>query len=103
VDFACLESRLVVELDGGHHMTHEEYDAERTSWLNAQEFRVLRFWNHEVLTEAEAVIRVIERALETSPHLCPRPQGTREWEEAHSKNPTPFPLAGEGWDGGRSA
>jgi adenine-specific DNA-methyltransferase len=100
VDFACLESRLVVELDGGHHMTHAEYDAERTAWLNAQEFLVLRFWNHDVLTETEAVIRVIEPALKTSPHLNPPPQGGRKWKEAHSKTSTPSPLAGEGRDGG---
>src|SRR3989338_8545860 len=56
VDFACLEARLIVELDGGHHAARAEYDAERTAWLEAQDFRVLRFWNHEVLTEPEAAI-----------------------------------------------
>ena len=85
VDFVCLEARLIVEIDGGHHMTRAEYDAERTAWLEAQDFRVLRFWNHEVLTEPEAVMKVIQEALESSPHLCPPPQGGRNWKRQEPK------------------
>lgn len=63
VDFICIKKRLIVELDGGKHAEQVVPDAERTAWLEAQGFRVLRFWNHEVLKDIEAVIDVIRRAL----------------------------------------
>ncbi|MEW6681603.1 MAG: endonuclease domain-containing protein [Nitrospirota bacterium] len=100
VDFACLEARLIVEVDGGHHLSAREYDAERSEWLQSQNFRVLRFWNHEVLTETEGVIGVIEHALNTSPHLSPPPQGGRKRKATGFEASTPSPLAGEGRDGG---
>jgi very-short-patch-repair endonuclease len=63
VDFICIEKRLIVELDGGQHLEQVASDAERTAWLERQGFRVLRFWNHEVLKDIDAVIDVIRRAL----------------------------------------
>jgi len=63
VDFICIEKRLIVELDGGQHSEQVASDAERTAWLEAQGFRVLRFWNHEVLKDAEAVVDVIREVL----------------------------------------
>jgi len=63
VDFFCFEKRLVVEVDGGQNSEQIEYDAVRTAWLEAQEFRVLRFWNNQVLQEIEAVKEVILEAL----------------------------------------
>ena len=48
IDFACLSERLVIELDGGQHDANAEEDARRTAWLEAQGYRVLRFWNNEV-------------------------------------------------------
>ena len=83
VDFACLEKRLVIELDGGQHSEQVAYDAERTRWLEAQGFAVLRFWNNEVLTATEAVREAIWKTLEggrTTPHLNPPPQGGRKYE-----------------------
>ncbi len=59
VDFVCLDKRLIVELDGGQHAEQQEYDAERTRWLEEQGFRVLRFWNNQVFDEPESVLRVI--------------------------------------------
>ena len=53
VDFACLEASLIVEVDGGQHADRQEYDRERTAWLEGRGFRVLRFWNSEVLTNIE--------------------------------------------------
>jgi very-short-patch-repair endonuclease len=70
VDFACLQKRLVIELDGGQHMDNQEYDRERTDWLNVQGFRVLRFWNNEVLQQTTAVVEAIMKAL--SPTLSQR-------------------------------
>lgn len=63
VDFVCLERRLIVELDGGQHAEQADSDAERTAWLEAHGFRVLRFWNHDVLKDIEAVKEVIRGVL----------------------------------------
>jgi len=63
VDFACLEKRLVVELDGGQHSEQVGSDTARTAWLETQGFRVLRFWNNDVLSEIEAVKEAIKEAL----------------------------------------
>ena len=65
VDFVCFDCRLIVELDGGQHNEADarEYDAERTCWLEAEGFRVLRFWNHEALDDWEAVEEVIWQVL----------------------------------------
>jgi len=66
VDFACLEKKLVVEVDGGQHSEQSAYDEERTAWLESQGYRVLRFWNNEVLKEIEIVLDVIAGVLEES-------------------------------------
>ena len=64
VDFAALERKLVIELDGGQHGERRSYDDARTRWLNAQGFRVMRFWNHEVLEETDAIVEMIANALQ---------------------------------------
>lgn len=56
VDFVCLERRLIIELDGGQHAEQLAYDQRRDCWLRTQGFDVLRFWNHEVLLQADAVL-----------------------------------------------
>lgn len=63
VDFLCMERRLIVELDGGQHLDNQKYDIERTAWLNGRGFKVLRFWNNDVLQQTEAVVEVITQAL----------------------------------------
>ena len=82
VDFVCLERRLVVEVDGGQHSEQGQaaYDAQRSVWLQQEGFRVLRFWDHEVLRQLEAVKEAIGRALGCveSPLLNPPPQGGRK-------------------------
>ena len=62
VDFACPAARLVVEVDGGQH-AEEERDAARTRWLESRGYRVLRFWNNEVLGQIDGVLAVIEESL----------------------------------------
>jgi hypothetical protein len=57
VDFLCLEERLVIELDGGQHTERQEKDRERSARLAGLGFRVLRFWNHEVLGNTEGCSR----------------------------------------------
>ena len=78
VDFVCLESRLIVELDGGQHMEQSDYDAERDNWLRAQGFIVLRFWNNDVLNNVDGVTERIFGTLKRSPFLGPSPQGGRK-------------------------
>ncbi|MGE0581877.1 MAG: endonuclease domain-containing protein [Steroidobacteraceae bacterium] len=69
VDFACLEHRLVIELDGGHHghARFKELDTKRTAWLESRGFRVIRFWNHDVLHRTESVLAMIYSCLPTLP------------------------------------
>jgi very-short-patch-repair endonuclease len=59
VDFACYEKALIVEADGAQHALEQERDKERTLWLNEQGFKVLRFWNHEILTNIDGVLETI--------------------------------------------
>ncbi|MDQ1117776.1 MULTISPECIES: DUF559 domain-containing protein [Pseudoxanthomonas] len=56
-DFCCIERRMIVELDGGQHS--QGRDAARTAFLESQGWRVLRFWDNEVLLEVEAVVEAI--------------------------------------------
>jgi len=66
-DFFCMEHRLVIELDGGQHASETSTDADRTACLQQQGYRVLRFWNHDVLTQLDAVVARIVEALQ-GPH-----------------------------------
>lgn len=62
LDFACLERMLVVELDGSQHL-ESAADATRTAFLERAGFRVLRFWNHQVFENMDAVLETIWQAL----------------------------------------
>jgi very-short-patch-repair endonuclease len=64
VDFCSLRRKLIIELDGGQHLKQEDYDNERTAFLASKGYRVLRFWNSEVLKNLDDVMRVILEALE---------------------------------------
>ena len=63
VDFLCEDKAIIIELDGGQHMERESYDQTRTDWLEAYGFRVLRFWNNDVMGNTDAVL---ERLLSLS-------------------------------------
>jgi very-short-patch-repair endonuclease len=80
-DFACLEAGLIVELDGGQHFEPDamQSDARRTAALNAAGFQVLRFNDHEALTQTDAVLGSI-----------------LDWLATHHPHPNPLPHAGEG-------
>jgi len=62
-DFVCLDARLIIEVDGGQHDERAELDAWRTAWLEANRFRVLRFWNNDVLQNIDGVVETIRAAL----------------------------------------
>ena len=63
VDLVCLEIRLIVEVDGGQHNSQHSYDEGRDAWLERQGFRVLRFWNNEILQNIEGVKEAIWQVL----------------------------------------
>ena len=63
VDFVCFAQKLVIEVDGGQHADMQSADAVRTAWLEAQGFRVLRFWNDDVLQRIELVLEEVLRML----------------------------------------
>ena len=58
-DFVCLDPLIVVEVDGGQHAEARAYDARRDDYMRAQGFRVLRFWNNEVLGNMDGVCEAI--------------------------------------------
>ncbi len=58
-DFVCIDRQLVIEVDGGQHATQLEKDEIRTHYLESKGYAVMRVWNHEVLTETEAVLEKI--------------------------------------------
>ncbi len=62
VDFVCFEKRLVIEVDGGQH-ADSAADQRRDRWFAANGFRVMRFWNNEVLSNLEGVMTVLAGAL----------------------------------------
>jgi very-short-patch-repair endonuclease len=59
VDFVCFDPRMVVEVDGGQHADQIHKDEQRTRWLEAQGYRVMRFWNNDVLANTEAVAKAV--------------------------------------------
>ncbi len=67
VDFVCHRHRLVIELDGGHHGREGQAaaDLRRTHWLEGRGYRVMRFWNADVMSDIEAVLDTIYAALYT--------------------------------------
>jgi very-short-patch-repair endonuclease len=83
-DFLCFEARLIVGVDGAQHADSVR-DIERDSWLAQNEFRVLRFWNNDVLRNLEGGLTVLSEQLERTPHPSSRLRET-----------PPSPARGEG-------
>ncbi len=79
-DFVCFETKVIVEVDGGQHATAEK-DVERDAWLRSQGFKVLRFWNHDVLLNIEGVLGVIRDNCLSHPPLTPPIKGGAKSEE----------------------
>jgi very-short-patch-repair endonuclease len=75
VDFVCLEAKLIIEADGGQHAEQVAQDARRTARLEAMGYRVMRFWNHEILMEHHSVLEQIQSALIEAPSPQPSPRG----------------------------
>jgi very-short-patch-repair endonuclease len=64
VDFACLQQRLIIEVDGGQH-NESARDALRDAYLKSRGFNVLRFWNDEIFNNEEGVLQTVLAALDT--------------------------------------
>ena len=62
-DFVSVKKKLIIELDGSQHLEQAEYDVERTRYLESRGYKVIRFWNNDVMNDIEGVIRAIEMAL----------------------------------------
>ena len=75
VDFVCLEKKIIVELDGGQHalLKETQNDTKRDQWFEAQGYRVLRFWDNEVLTNTQGVLEMIWTQCFNHPPLHPLP------------------------------
>jgi very-short-patch-repair endonuclease len=75
VDFVCFEKKIIIELDGGQHglPTEMHYDTKRDQWFEAQGYKVLRFWNNEVLTNIQGVLEEISTQCLNHPPLNPLP------------------------------
>ncbi|MCF8476617.1 MAG: DUF559 domain-containing protein [Pseudolabrys sp.] len=85
VDFVCHELRLVIEIDGGQH-AESKRDLARDRWLSSKGYRVLRFWNSDVLRNRRCVLEAIAgAAAESTPLPNPPPQGGRERTAARGK------------------
>ncbi len=66
VDFCAPREKLIIELDGSQHLEQAEYDQERTLYLELQGYRVIRFWNDQVMNDIEGVIRTVMYAVESN-------------------------------------
>jgi very-short-patch-repair endonuclease len=88
-DFVCQERRLIIEADGGQH-SESITDERRTAFLESKGYRVLRFWNNDILSNLDGVAQVIASVLST-PH------------PARAAHESPSPSRGEGFSGASHA
>ena len=94
-DFLCLQARLIIEFDGGHHQEQTAADERRTQWLESEGYRVLRLWDNDVLLN-------ITGALETVLAALGNPQGNGQGEPfslALSQRARGFPVPQRGRGG----
>ena len=63
-DFCSPKAKLIIELDGSQHLEQEEYDEERTKYLESLGYKVIRFWNNDVMNNIDGVILAIIHAME---------------------------------------
>jgi len=78
VDFICLDKKLIIELDGGQHADRIAYDEKRTQYFETMGYRVIRFWNNEILRQTDSVLTAIlkEITLPLAPTLSPSGRGS---------------------------
>ena len=112
-DFVCIKKKLIVELDGSQHLEQVEYDTERTKHFETLGYKVIRFWNNQIMNDINGVIKAIQFALEDktqaqkshkrrrnrankkdprSAHAKPRRSSYSRSTIPHSLPPTPSPT-----------
>jgi very-short-patch-repair endonuclease len=64
-DFSCPKAKLILEMDGSQHLDQEAYDDERTKYFESLGYKVIRFWNNQVMNDIESVIKAIMYELES--------------------------------------
>lgn len=67
-DFSSPKAKLIIELDGSQHINQGEYDEERTKFFESQGYKVIHFWNDQVMNDIEGTIRAILFVMETDTH-----------------------------------
>jgi very-short-patch-repair endonuclease len=67
-DFYAPKAKLIIELDGSQHIEQDEYDEDRTEYLEEQGYKVIRFWNNQVMNDIDGVIRAIVLTMEPESH-----------------------------------
>ncbi|WPG38434.1 endonuclease domain-containing protein [Variovorax sp. EBFNA2] len=85
-DFACLDPKLIVELDGSQHQVQQGYDARRDTFLRTQGFEVLRFGSNDPFVNFEGVLQAVLNRLNELKAACPHPNLPPEGEGAHSRS-----------------
>jgi very-short-patch-repair endonuclease len=68
-DFYAPKAKLIIELDGSQHLDQHEYDEERTRYFESIGYKVIRFWNNDVMKNLDRVIRAIMQVMESERHL----------------------------------
>ena len=94
VDFVSHRLKLVVELDGGQHAVQIARDNKRTRFLESKGYRVLRFWNIDVLQNIDGVLEMIQSTILATPTPNPSPQGGGELDA--TRHAPPHRMRGEG-------
>ena len=86
VDFLNREHKIIIEVDGAQHQEQQTYDAARSTHLQQQGYRVIRFWNHDVLTQTETVLAVIYEAIRNPSPAAPFPRKQRKGNKGNRGN-----------------
>jgi very-short-patch-repair endonuclease len=77
-DFCAIKAKLVIELDGSQHLEQDEYDEDRTKYLEEQGYKVIRFWNAQVMNDIEGVMCEIVHAMEPESDTV-----NMNWDQQH--------------------
>ena len=98
-DFASMAAHLIIEVDGSHHGDEANAARDRTRWLESEGYRVIRFWNNDIVQNIEGVLEVIYAALYGSRDSEPQPlkheRRTRQDHPTPARSPRrPTPTTG---------
>ncbi len=78
VDFVCRDLKIILELDGGQHNLNQEYDQKRTEYLERLGYKVLRYWNNDVMENIDGILEDIVSQTHSHPSLLSEREGVKE-------------------------